>query len=446
MTGAPARPAAPSRRPPRGRWRRRWYRAVVPFVVLGLLVTVTLVARFLQEPHLRDPDTLSPAGTSQDGSSELAALLAEQGVAVDYVTDIEQASEAVGSGGDAVIFVPRPTTMATHLVSTVVGGYGIHPGTHYRVVLVAPNNRQLAAAWLDDEVVATGARWASLDTLPGCEIPEAAAAGRAAAVRTRYRVASGQSCYDGGLVRAEPGSFARVELFVVGSTDPFRNRRLHEFGDDCAPNQDLCGNARLAVGLLSAYDRVIWLGALPPRADDPPEVDLPEAERPEVNAPERGERDPAGGGSLFGDLADNYGPAAPATLVLAVLLAVLVGLAMARRLGGPVSEPLPVVVPAAEAVAGRGRLYQRTRDQAVAMAALRTAAIRRLAVALGLTDHPPPEADVLVEAAVARTGLAEAEVRRTLYGPDPTTDQELTELVAALDALVQAVTREGGPS
>jgi hypothetical protein len=94
----------------RGRLRRRWWRLVVPFAVLGLLVTVTMVARALEEPDLGDPGTLAPAGTGPDGSSRLAELLAQRGVAIEPVDDLDAAEVALRRGGDAVVFVPKPTS------------------------------------------------------------------------------------------------------------------------------------------------------------------------------------------------------------------------------------------------------------------------------------------------------------------------------------------------
>jgi hypothetical protein len=47
-----------------------------------------------------------------------------------------------------------------------------------------------------------------------------------------------------------------------------------------------------------------------------------------------------------------------------------------------------------------------------------------------------------VAAAAARTGLPPEHVRHTLYGPAPETDEDLANAVAALDALVAAVTRD----
>jgi hypothetical protein len=67
-------------------------------------------------------------------------------------------------------------------------------------------------------------------------------------------------------------------------------------------------------------------------------------------------------------------------LAVGVLLAVW----RARRLGPVVSEPLPVVVHAAEVVEGHGRLYARAGARDRAAAALRAAALRRIAARLGL--------------------------------------------------------------
>ena len=52
-----------------------------------------------------------------------------------------------------------------------------------------------------------------------------------------------------------------------------------------------------------------------------------------------------------------------ALLLRLIVAAVLAAAARARRLGAPVAEPLPVLVPATETVTGRGRLYQRSRDR-----------------------------------------------------------------------------------
>lgn len=407
--------AAGRTRPP-GRFRRYWHRLAIPFTVLALLVGVTLVARAAEEPNLRDPETLVPVGAGDDGSSQLAELLRGESVAIEAVRDLAGAEQALARG-DAVLFLPKPTDSGALLVRQAARS----PGAH-RVVLVAPSDRELALAGLPVSFGPT--RWSSRAAAPGCAVPEAVAAGVAAAQRHRYSVADPeQVCYGGGLVRVRVGS---AEVFVVGASDPFRNGRLGEHG-----------NATLATGLLAARERVVWAGALP--AGEP--VELP---APEPGAPRRGEVDRSGG-NAFGYLLAGYPPGVTAGMALAVLLALLVALARARRLGPPVREPLPVLVPAAEVVVGQGRLYQRTRGRGVALRALRAQAARTLARVLGLPRTPSPEPDALVAAVAERTGLPVGQVRHTLYGPEPASDEQLRHAVAALDALETAVTgRERG--
>jgi hypothetical protein len=404
------------RRTPRrrsGRWRRRWWRVVIPFAVLALLVIVTLVARAVEEPDLGAAETLAPTGTGPDGSSRLAELLTQRGVQIEQVGDLQAAVAALEQDENAVLFVPKPTWAGAQLVASTAWGL-----TDHRVVLVAPSNVQLVLSGLP---VSPGReRWASDDRLPGCAVPEAVSAGRATALHGRYTVEEPhQTCYDGGLVRTEMGG--GPEVFVIGATDPFRNSRIGEHG-----------NAQLALELLGAHDRVIWAGALP--FDQNFTV-------PEINAPERGERN-RDRGCGFACLFVDYPQPVQVGLALAALLAVLLSLARARRLGPPVGEPLPVAVPAAEVVAGRGRLYQRTQGRGVALGTLRAAALPRIVRGLGLPPAPPPEPETVVQAAAHRTGLPADHVRHILYGPAPETDEDLAQAVAALDALVAAVTRD----
>jgi len=125
----------------------------------------------------------------------------------------------------------------------------------------------------------------------------------------------------------------------------------------------------------------------------------------------------------------------------------------ARRLGPPVPEPLPVLVPAAEAVTGRGRLYERISAREASLDALRSAVISRLARVLDpmagaapereLTDGRGPAVRRFVGQVAERAGWPEKAVRNVLYGRPPDGDEELTAAARQLDILVQAVVREG---
>jgi hypothetical protein len=128
--------------------------------------------------------------------------------------------------------------------------------------------------------------------------------------------------------------------------------------------------------------------------------------------------------------------------VLLAALALLIALVRGRRLGPPVAEPLPVLVPATETVTGRGRLYQRIRSRAETLDALRSAALRRL----GPTVNPAGSDggdDALIADVAARSGVPAHEVRAILDPPPPESDDELAHAVARLDALVAAVLRVG---
>src|SRR5690606_20137800 len=130
--------------------------------------------------------------------------------------------------------------------------------------------------------------------------------------------------------------------------------------------------------------------------------------------------------------------------VVVVLLTgagVLLAVAAARRLGPPVPEPLPVVVPAAEAVTGRGRLYRRIRARQASLATLRAGALARLARAVDPLSRTPdhgldvagPRRDAFIRTIAARSGLPEATVATVLFGPVPTDDEGLVVAVADLD-------------
>ena len=80
--------------------------------------------------------------------------------------------------------------------------------------------------------------------------------------------------------------------------------------------------------------------------------------------------------------------------MLAAAGAVLLALVRARRLGPPVAEPLPVLVPAAESVTGRGRLYERIAAREASLDALRAAAIARMARVLDPMAGAAPEREL----------------------------------------------------
>lgn len=412
---APA-PARRSRLP----W---WLRLLIPFGVVTLFWAATLAVHAYEEPRMSNPGTLSPLGTGRHGSSQLAELLRARNVTIERVTSTRAAVEAARDR-DATILVPAPDLLNGRLVADLRGV----PGEH-RVVLVRPGELGVMSSGLVSWVATR--RWATAVVEPGCTTPEARQAGPAAVYRNRY-VASGLAvrCYHDSLVGDRVDD---VEVLLVGATDPFRNDRIGE-----------AGNAALATGLLARHGLVIWVDvhAREPRPQPPPpEFRLPEYQRDEVDRTSTGY-----------PTVDAFPAQLWVVVVLLLGAGLLLALAAARRLGPPVPEPLPVVVPAAEAVTGRGRLYRRIRARPASLATLRAAAVARLARAIDPFARAPdygldvagPRREAFVRTIAARSGLPEDTVATVLFGPTPTDDEGLVAAVADLDRLVAAVLRPPG--
>ncbi len=412
--------------------RRRWPRLVIPFGVIAVFWALAFLAHGHQEPNLGDENTFSPTGTGRHGSSQLADALREQGVAIDRVTSTDEAIAAARET-DATIFVPAPDLLDGRLVSAVAATDGLH-----RIVLVEPGF--LARAFSGVPAFVAHRRWAAQTVPPRCTTAYANEAGPATVYRDRYTAAEGVTpttlCYGGSIIGFRQGN---MEILYVGASEPFRNDRFGE-----------AGNAALATSLLGHYGRVVWVDVHRTEL----RVALPGLELPEY---QRGDQDRTNTGD---PLLDSFPVQLWAALVLLVGAAVLLALARARRLGPPVPEPLPVVVPAAETVTGRGRLYRRINAREASLATLRAAALAQLA-RIVTPSHaqvrggeagdpfarnlersllaPGAQRDAFVRAVAARAGIPEAAVVTVLFGPPPTDDAQLVTAAAELDRLVAIV-------
>ncbi|RLQ03587.1 DUF4350 domain-containing protein [Micromonospora sp. BL1] len=414
--------------------RRRTYRLLVPLGLAVLLIVTTLVLRAVDRPDADEPGFLSPVATDDDGASRLAEALRTQGVAVRRETDLTAALRTAGAQ-PSTLFVPAPGLVHPELLD---GLTALPPGS--RLVLVEPSRRVLAE--LDTPVEPAGGRWAARAVPPDaggtpCPLPEAVRAGAAAIDLERYAgPAEVDHCYGGALLRV-PG---RVETVLAGASDPFRNDRIGEWG-----------NEALATGLLGGDRPLVWLD-LPepaPAPTGPSWSPEPFTEEPASSGGGRSERpdpperaDPPRENPLWGAFPQWFW----ALLVQLALAGLLVVLWRARRLGPPVSEPLPVTVRSAETVRGRARLYRRAGARDTVAGTLRAAALDRLVTRLNL---PPGTPDDEVAARVAeRAGADPERVAGLLYGPAPEKDRELLELARELDALTRTLAphpSEGDP-
>ncbi|TDC31311.1 DUF4350 domain-containing protein [Micromonospora sp. KC213] len=459
MTTAVSPTPAPERTAPARRRRRRRHRIALPCALAAALIVTTLVAHAVDQPDPAAPGFLSPVAATEHGGSRLAGALRGRGVTVQRESDLLPALLALDDR-PATLFVPAPEL----LHPDTLGALGDLPaGT--RLVLVDPSRRVLEQVGLP--VVRTDRRWAARAVRPDtdgrpCPLPEAARAGSAAAALQHYAASPGHAgelrrCYSGGLVHL-PWT---ADVVVIGASDPFRNDRIDEWG-----------NEELAAGLLGRHGRVVWLDldgpAPPPRlgtgsTGEPAWSPLP-GEAPDERRDDDGGANggPANGGSDDGgsdDSPDQSGGERPdgdnplwaafptwfwALLLQLALAALLVVLWRARRLGPPVTEPLPVRVHSAETVLGRARLYQRARARGPAAATLRSATRDRLRTRLNLPATASPDE---VTALVARyTGDHSDEIHELLYGATPATDAELLALARSLDRVTRTVAAAHHPS
>jgi hypothetical protein len=353
--------------------RRIWRSARGPVVVGVAVLVVAIVITLLQgggKAEAMDPESVAPAG-----SRAVARLLQGYGVQITRVTSAQAAQDALT--GDATLLVTQPDWVAPDRLTELRG-----------------NARDTVLIGATDEALAAVTPSVSLRTVvdaevrqPDCDLRLANEVGSAQIGGAAY--SAEKSCYGGTLVSLDG-------VTLLGDATPLTNDKLDEDG-----------NAALVLRLLGQHQRLVWY--LPNLAD-----------AAESGAPR----------SFYDLIPDGWGYA----LIEVVIAVLLFMLWRGRRLGPVVTEPLPVVVRAAETTEGRARLYRRARAADHAADALRQAALSKLIPMLGLTSTA-----AVVEQVAARTGRPGPEIHAVLYGPPPQTEQALVQLADALDTMINEV-------
>lgn len=395
----PSRPVSPTARDLWRKWR-------VPLALVTLILLGGTVIALLQ-PGAAATGYLDPAGTGTTGAHAVTDLLSARGdTVIRAITPAAAETAARTPGQGAVTLV---ITSPGLLTARQLDGLARVPADR---VLIGPDRAALAA--LAPGIGLAGP--APVQALPpGCGLTAARLAGNAdmggaqLAVRLPPRprrrhaaAASPALCYptggDPSLVRyAAAGRL----ITVLGTGNALTNGSLARLG-----------NAALAVNLLGARTRVVWLVPIPGLL---------------TGAPTRGQQPVLKLIPL---------PAYLVTIQLGIA-AVLAALWRVRRLGPLVPEPLPVVVRASETVEGHAGLYRSRRARGRAAAALRAAMLARTLPALGLAPDAGPGA--VVAAFSARSGSGHDRVEALLFGPAPGDDAALVALADDLDALEREV-------
>jgi len=336
-----------------------------------------------------DPDDTGPAG-----AHAVVALLRSRGQTVIRAgSTTAAAAQAWARGTTLVVTSPQRLSGGDLTVLARLRG---------SLLLVAPGRAALAA--LAPEV--TLARPALVrDLPPRCDLPGAAAAGDAelGGLLLRSTAPGAWRCYpEGAATPSLLASLVRYDsrgrlITVLGTGAPLANSGLGSHG-----------NAALALNLLAASPRIVWLVPSP---------------LPAPGAASSGRRPLT---SLI------PGQVYAVAIQLGVVV-VLLALWRMRRLGPLVTEPLPVVVRACETVEGHGRLYRSRRARDRAAAALREAALGRIVTRLGLPRDVAD--DAVCQELASRTGQDPGEVRALLFGQVPGDDAALVRLADGLDAL-----------
>ncbi|PZR54379.1 DUF4350 domain-containing protein [Xylanimonas oleitrophica] len=376
----------------RSRAARRWRRARWTVLVLAAVALVVGALAVSRPPTSSVP--YAPDSTTPEGSRALAQVLERQGVTVEHVTTVAEAVRAAVPG-TTLLVAPAPLMTDDQALSLAA--------VEADLLLLRPGGTLLRAA----SGGAADVGWSSGSRTvlaPGCELPAAQAAGPVEMSAGLLLEGSGATaCYtrgeSHGLVHLDDGGRTVTALWDPGV---IRNDRML---DD--------GTAALALWLAGDDDRLVWLVQDPYDASTGDDVDA------------------SGDGVLP--------PWTGAVGLWALLCVVVAAVWRARRLGPLVAEDLPVVVPAAEATRGRGRLYRRARAHGHAAAALRAATADRAAGRLGVPRSADPT--TLVDAVVRATGSDPTTVADLLYGPPPADDAALAALARRLDELESEVHR-----
>ncbi len=356
-------------------------RRAVPLLIGALVLAVIVLVNLLPGQE-EDDGPLSPGNPAPAGARAVSEVLTREGIDVVRIDSFDAALEVLEER-DATLFLnDAQQFLSAGQVADLVSAAD-------RSVLAAPGDRQVSA--LEEDFAQLGPVPFDLagDAPPlsaGCPDEDAAAAGTLPATGTVY---SGPvQCFTASIDGVPGGLFTTStdgSVVVLGAPSILSNGSIRDEG-----------NAALALRSLGGSPTLVWYE--PTGADI---VSTGEGIDPMTLLP----------------------PWVDALLVWLLACAVLGMLWRARRLGPLASEPLPVVVRAAETAEGRARLYQDSRSIAHAAGNLRSATLVRLARRLRV-DRTASPVEIL-EAAARQTGRLRPDLEQRLLHFTPTTNHEL---------------------
>jgi len=366
-------------------------------VVIGVLVAMAMALTLLDRGGRANTDDLDPANPRSAGA--LARVLGDHGVKVRVVrSQRELLDETIDA--TSTVLITHTLRLSGRTARTAL----THAASAASVVLLDP-----------DPEVTKGMGLPVDSHLTDLSTPAAACTGTGLgqdfrlegaqrAYTTTASAAGATTCFpdklDGGgaMVRL-PGALGRPPVTLLGDDTLISNGTILD-----------ADNAAIALHLLGQSGRLIWY--IPSLAD--------------VTASEGTSRSIAP-------------PWFQPGVALAASAAVFLSLWRGRRLGPLVTEPLPVIVRAAETTESRARMYRKSRDRTRALAVLRLATRKRLTAYLGLSSRS--SVSTMAAAAAAVSGRSYQDVLELLTPSEVHDDSSLLELANTLAELEKEVRR-----
>ncbi|WDF32429.1 DUF4350 domain-containing protein [Arthrobacter agilis] len=379
-------------------------------LIIGALVLALILLINLLPGSDGDDGALSPGNPAPAGARALAEVLAEEGVEVFRARSFDAARDALEDGPATLLLNDAQQYLNADQVAELAG-------LADRAVLAAPGDRQLSQ--LDDDFALVGTTPFSFGGDPAvlgaeCSDRDAQAAGNLSGAGNLY--AGGVECFsrstDGGTVSTLD------DAGIAGTQDDGS-------GEDGAPE----GAGAGGLYVTNADGSVALLGApgILSNSAITDEGNAALALRALGSSPTLVWYEPSGGDVVStGEGIDPLTllpPWVDPLLVWLLVCAVLAMLWKGRRLGPLATEPLPVVVRAAETAEGRARLYQDSRSVGHAATNLRAAALARMARRLRVDRSASPLE--VVDAAARHSGRPRAELEERLLHSTPTTPRDL---------------------
>ncbi|WGW10698.1 DUF4350 domain-containing protein [Saxibacter everestensis] len=403
------------------RSKRRWL-TLRSWLVLGAVVIILAVATVFVTNQAAPEDRLGADSSRPDGARAILKTVENQGVDVTSTTRLDEAMAGAGAPGSTLVIYDAEDILGDQTLDQIAVRAQAS-GTN--VVLIDPGFTllekfapEIALAKNSGAVDPSRAR-ALDESLPApvaadCAHPAAEAAGKISAGGRQLQTKSQGS--DVAVCFPEPGQDVGADGQPSGSFASYTSddRRISVIGNwSMLSNGFLAdnGNAALALWLLGETDSLTYYE--PSIADQPTNGTQPPS---------------------LGELLPDW---VIPVFVWSFLLFIVTIFWRGRRFGALVSEPLPVVVRAAETVEGRARLYRRSGARERAALTLRAATMSRLARRLKLPRSSDPKD--IVDAVVGKTGRTQQQVAAVLLYERPQDDTALQRLALDLQTLEREV-------